>query len=54
MNKAEILDALEKAVQLCRICSDWNLYEVEINDEMVSIYDLRDQFQEVIDNASGA
>lgn len=51
MNKAEILDALNKAIQLCEICSDWNLYEVEINEEMISIYDLKEQFQEVIANA---
>jgi hypothetical protein len=40
-----IEDALDKAEQLAEIASDWHLDEVEINCEMVSIYDVRDEFK---------
>jgi hypothetical protein len=37
--------ALDKAVQLAEIASDWHLDEVEIDGEMANIYDLRDEFK---------
>lgn len=40
--------ALDKAVQLAEIASDWHLDEVEIDGEMVSIYDLRDEFKQAL------
>ena len=36
--------AMEKARQLANIATDWNLDEVEIDGEMVSTYNLRDEF----------
>lgn len=50
--------ALDKAVQLAEIASDWHLDEVEIDGEMVSIYDLIDEFKQArslrSDRADGA
>lgn len=40
-----IQKALDEAIQLAEIASDWNLDEVEIDGEMVSIYDLQDRFK---------
>jgi hypothetical protein len=40
-----IEDAIDKAEQLANIASDWNLDEVEINGEMIDIYDLRAEFE---------
>jgi len=40
--------ALRMAVQLAEVVSDWHLEEVEIDGEMMSIYDLRDQFHFVL------
>ena len=42
--------ALDKAVQLSEIASDWHLDEVEIDGEMVSIYDLRDEFKAALED----
>lgn len=54
MNAAsEMLEALDKASQLASVASDWNLYEVEINDKMVSILDIKDEFDHAIAKASG-
>lgn len=39
---------LEKAYQLAQRCTDWNLDEVEIDGEMVSVYDLADEFKTAI------
>lgn len=36
--------ALDHALQLACIASDWNLDEVEIDGEMVGIYTLKDEF----------
>jgi hypothetical protein len=41
-------EALRKAIQLADIANDWNLYEVEIDGEMVSTYTLRDEFKEAL------
>lgn len=38
-------EALRKAVQLCSICCDWNLEEVEINGKMVGVRDLSAEFE---------
>lgn len=38
--------ALHKAIQLCDICSDWNLEEVEIDGKMVDISYLKDILEE--------
>jgi hypothetical protein len=35
---------LDKALQLANVASDWNLSEVEIDGEMVDIYDLTGEF----------
>ena len=51
MSPEQVKKLLDKAIQLCRICADWNLEEVEIDDEMVNVRDLRDEFQEGYDNA---
>lgn len=40
-----VREAIRKAEQLAEIASDWHLDEVEIDGEMVSIYDLRDEFK---------
>jgi hypothetical protein len=39
---------LDKALQLANIASDWNLSEVEIDGEMVDIYDLTGEFEVVL------
>jgi hypothetical protein len=39
-----VREALSAAWQLADIAGDWNLDEVEINGEMVSIYDLQHMF----------
>lgn len=38
----EVLRALIVAKQLADVASDWNLEEVEIDDEMLDIYDVRE------------
>lgn len=45
MSNATVLKALDEAVQLAEIASDWHLEEVEIDGEMVGIYDLQDRFK---------
>lgn len=47
-------EALDKAVQLASVASDWNLYEVEIDGEMVSIYDLKDEFDRALSTTEPA
>jgi hypothetical protein len=42
---AELREALRKAIQLGHIACDWHLPEVEIDGEMVSTYDLIDEFK---------
>lgn len=49
----DLLEVARKAEQLASIARDWNLYEVEIDGQMVSIYDLRDQFLAAISKAGG-
>lgn len=44
MGSEDIADLLDKAAQLASVASDWNLDEVEINGEMVSIYTLLEEF----------
>lgn len=39
--------AMNKAAQLCTICTDWNLEDAEIDGEMVSVRDLRDEFEAI-------
>ena len=41
-------ESLRKAEQLACIATDWNLTEVEIDGEMVSVYDLRREFKAVL------
>jgi len=38
-------DAIRKAIQLCEICADWHLDEVEIDGEMVEIDALQSEFE---------
>ena len=38
----EAVEALRIAVQLAYVASDWNLDEIEIDGEMVSIYELHE------------
>lgn len=45
----DLLAALKQAVQLGIVANDWNLDEVEIDGEMVDIWDLINRFKEVID-----
>lgn len=49
----ELCEALRKAVQLASIASDWNLDEVEIDREMVDIYDLVAEFRSLLENERG-
>ena len=42
-----IKTAMNKAAQLYTICTDWNLEEVEIDTGMVSVRDLRDEFEAI-------
>lgn len=46
-------EALRVAVQLAKIASDWNLDEVEIDGEMMSIYDVRDILQKALTQLNG-
>ena len=39
-----LLLQVKDAVELTSICSDWNLYEVEIQGEMVNTIDLQRRF----------
>jgi hypothetical protein len=39
---------LDKALQLANVASDWNLSEVEIDGEMVDIYDLTGEFEAAV------
>ncbi len=45
--------ALEKAVQLCDICSDWNLDEVEIDEETISVRDVKVIFEKALEGREG-
>lgn len=42
--KDTIREALDIASQLAGIAGDWNLDEVEINGEMIAIYEVNDVF----------
>lgn len=42
------IEALRVAVQLAEVASDWNLDEVEIDGEMMSIYDVQDVLQKAL------
>lgn len=44
MTKEEVADMLDRAAQLASIASDWDLDDVEINGEMVSVYTLMEEF----------
>lgn len=51
----KLASALQKAIQLARIACDWNLEEVEINNEMVSVYALLDEWRPLfVASAAGA
>lgn len=50
----ELVEALRKAEQLAQIARDWNLYEVEIDGEMVDIYALTDEFSAALTRAKAA
>ena len=41
-------DLVRKARQLADIAEDWNLDEVEIDGEMVEIYNLREEFKQAL------
>lgn len=45
MTREDLIRLLDKARQLAIIAGDWNLDEVEIDGEMVSIYDLQDELE---------
>lgn len=47
----QMREALRKAVQLAAIASDWNLDEVEIDGQMVGIYDLKAEFEKALEQA---
>lgn len=44
----KLAGALEMAVQLAEVASDWNLSEVEIDGEMVGIYALQASFRQAL------
>lgn len=44
----DLKEAVRKAIQLASIATDWNLDEVEIDGQMVSTYELRDEFESVL------
>lgn len=44
LDRKELSNLLDKAAQLASVASDWNLDDVEINGEMVSIYTLMEEF----------
>lgn len=51
MTTAELLKVLDRAMQLAQIAWDWDLGsdgKVEIDDEWVSTYALRDEFETAI------
>ena len=48
----KLVQLLKDAVELSSICSDWNLYEVEIRGEMRSIYDVHRDFIEAVNMGS--
>lgn len=47
------IEALRVAVQLAEVASDWNLDEVEIDGEMVSIYDVTARLQKALTQLKG-
>ena len=49
----KLYEALNKAKQLASIATDWNLTEVEIDGEMVSVYDLLREFKAALALADG-
>lgn len=46
-----LVEALRKAEQLASVASDWNLPEVEIDGQMVSIYVLMAEFRAALSTA---
>ena len=44
-----IREALRKSMQLIEICTDWNLEEVEVDGEMIGVYELKDELRAAID-----
>lgn len=44
------LELIKLAYQLATIATDWDLTEIEIDSERISIYDIRDRFRRYIDN----
>ena len=48
----DLYEAVRKAIQLASIANDWNLYEVEIDGEMVETHDLRSEFEAAFKKAT--
>jgi hypothetical protein len=46
-----LLEVARKAIQLASIAYDWDLYEVEIDDEMIDTHDLHSEFERVYKDA---
>lgn len=49
----DLYEAVRKAIQLATVAEDSNLYEVEIDDEMVDMLDLRKEFEAALKKAVG-
>ena len=48
---ADVSEAVRKGIQLCSICWDWDLLEVEIDGEMVDVKDLGKEFETALKGA---
>lgn len=46
--QSSVKTALERAVLLAAIASDWNLDEIEVGDEMVRTFDLMEEFKQAL------
>ena len=49
---ADLYEVVRKAIQLASVANDWNLYEVEIDGEMVGTHDLRSEFEAAFKKAT--
>lgn len=49
---SKLTEALNIAIQLADVASDWNLDKVEINGKMMSIYEIKEIFKNAIEYSS--
>lgn len=49
----ELIRCLDIAIQVMVVMTDWNMTEVEVDDEMMSVYELIDHFRNVLEEHNG-